>query len=333
MLSVRREGQGRPFPGPGLRHPGDKRHGGRDQHRARSASRGRRRSSCCCRTTTRTASGRARCRARRAWTSRATLRWRPSGSTGDAVALIKETNPLPSVCGRVCTRPCEVTGCRRNLLDEAVGIDYIKRYLTDLDLGAATRSGRRWRRPTGRRWPSSARGPAGCPAPTTSRSRATRWTCSSRSPKPGGMLRYGIPEYRLPKDVLDLEIDQILGLGVTLKTNTSARQGLHRREPEAGRLPGDLPRHRRLAQLAHAGPGRGLAGRAVGHRVPQGLRPQQADRHLRAAWPWSGGGNTAIDCARTALRLGVDEVRLLYRRTQKEMPANERRFTRRDSRA
>ena len=58
------------------------------------------------------------------------------GKYRDAIALIKERNPLPSVCGRVCTRPCEVKGCRRNLLDEPVGIDYIKRYLTDLDLGA-----------------------------------------------------------------------------------------------------------------------------------------------------------------------------------------------------
>jgi formate dehydrogenase major subunit len=67
------------------------------------------------------------------------------GKFTDAIRLIKETNPLPAICGRVCTRPCEVTGCRRNMLDQAVGIDYIKRYIADLDLGKVERQSRRSR--------------------------------------------------------------------------------------------------------------------------------------------------------------------------------------------
>jgi len=141
------------------------------------------------------------------------------GKYRDAVQLIKEKNPLPSVCGRVCTRPCEVKGCRRNLLDEAVGIDWIKRYVTDLDLG----SGDAWRPalapPNGNAVAVVGAGPAGLSCAYFLAVRGYQVAMFEALPEAGGMLRYGIPEYRLPKDVLDLEINQILSLGVRLKTN------------------------------------------------------------------------------------------------------------------
>src|SRR5512142_3302857 len=143
------------------------------------------------------------------------------GKYKDAIALIKDRNPLPSVCGRVCTRPCEVKGCRRNLLDAPVGIDYIKRYLADLDLGGSDTFRPEVAPANGKRVAVVGAGPAGLSAAYYLALRGYKVDMFESQPEAGGMLRYGIPEYRLPKDVLDLEINQILSLGVTLKTNTT----------------------------------------------------------------------------------------------------------------
>jgi len=240
----------------------------------------------------------------------------------DAIALIKERNPLPAVCGRVCTRPCEVKGCRRTLLDEAVGVDYIKRYLSDIDLGDKNP----WRPsvlpPNGRKVAVVGAGPAGLSCAYYLALRGYKVSIFEAQPEAGGMLRYGIPEYRLPKDVLDLEINQILDLGVEISTNVqlgrdftiaSLKQGGYgaiflglgawdssRMRVEDEDSPGVLAGIEFLEQFG------------LKHRI---------DIHGRVLVV--GGGNTAIDCARTALRLGVAEVRILYRRTRREMPANE----------
>jgi formate dehydrogenase major subunit len=242
------------------------------------------------------------------------------GKYRDAIALIKDRNPLPSVCGRVCTRPCEVKGCRRNLLDEAVGIDYIKRYLTDLDLGSGNEFRPATAPPNGKRVGIVGAGPAGLSAAYYLALRGYHVDLFESQPEAGGMLRYGIPEYRLPKDVLDLEINQILSLGVTLKTNTT--------------LGKDFTITSLMDQYAAVFMGIG-AWRSSQMRVQNeeslgvlsgieflknlGLRKTiDIDGTVAVV----GGGNTAIDCARTALRLGVREVKLLYRRTKTEMPAN-----------
>ena len=239
----------------------------------------------------------------------------------DAIALIKERNPLPAVCGRVCTRPCEVRGCRRSLLDEAVGVDYIKRYLSDLDLGAADR----WRPtpapPNGKKVAVVGAGPAGLSCAWYLALRGYRVSMFEAQPEAGGMLRYGIPEYRLPKDVLDLEIDQVLDLGVQLSTNvqlgrdftvTSLRQGGY----DAVFLGLGAWENARMRVADEDSPGV-LSG--IDFLRQLGLR-RRVDLHGRVLVV--GGGNTAVDCARTALRLGVEEVRILYRRTRQEMPAN-----------
>ncbi|HVP40229.1 MAG TPA: FAD-dependent oxidoreductase [Candidatus Saccharimonadales bacterium] len=244
------------------------------------------------------------------------------GKYEDAIQLIKRSNPLPAICGRVCTRPCEVKGCRRTLLDEAVGIDYIKRYLADLSL--ARREAPRPPRvaSNGKRVAVVGAGPAGLSCAYYLALKGYGVRLFESLPEAGGMLRYGIPEYRLPKDVLDLEVNQILDLGVTLSTNvalgrdftvSSLRQegydavflGLGAWESSKMRVqnedaPGVLAGIEFLRQF-------GL------HRSP--------DLHGKVLVV--GGGNTAIDCARTALRLNAGEVRLLYRRTRAEMPANE----------
>ena len=244
------------------------------------------------------------------------------GKHRDAVALIKEKNPLPAVCGRVCTRPCEVKGCRRALRDEAVGVDYIKRALSDLDL-ADTEP---WRPslapPNGRKVAVVGAGPAGLSCAYFLALRGYKVTMFEAQPEAGGMLRYGIPEYRLPKDVLDLEVNQILDLGVELSTNVQ------------------LGRDFTVASLKQGGYDAIFLGLGAWDsskmRVPDEDAPgvlagidflrqfglkRRIDIHGRVLVV--GGGNTALDCARTALRLGVAEVRILYRRTRKEMPANE----------
>ncbi|HVN33023.1 MAG TPA: FAD-dependent oxidoreductase [Thermoanaerobaculaceae bacterium] len=243
------------------------------------------------------------------------------GKFTDAIRLIKETNPLPAICGRVCTRPCEVTGCRRNMLDQAVGIDYIKRYVADLDLGKAEPF-----RPTpapsnGKRVAVVGAGPAGLSCAYYLALKGYSVHIFEAMPEAGGMLRYGIPEYRLPKEVLDLEVSQILDLGVGLSTNVA------------------LGRDFTVASLKEDG----FEAVFLGLGAWQSSTMRVKDEETEGVLPGIkflenfglrkkidlygtvlviGGGNTAIDCARTAKRLGASEVRLLYRRTRTEMPAN-----------
>ncbi len=240
----------------------------------------------------------------------------------DAIALIKDRNPLPAVCGRVCTRPCEVSGCRRTLLDEAVGVDYIKRYLSDLDLGDKDP----WRPalapPNGKKVAVVGAGPAGLSCAYYLALRGYEVSMFEAQPEAGGMLRYGIPEYRLPKDVLDLEINQILDLGVQLSTNVQLGRdftvtGLRQGGYDAIFLGLGAWDSSKMRVQDEDSPGV-LAG--IEFLKQFGLR-RKIDIHGRVLVV--GGGNTAIDCARTALRLGVADVRILYRRTRKEMPANE----------
>jgi len=243
------------------------------------------------------------------------------GKFTDAIGLIKESNPLPAICGRVCTRPCEVTGCRRNLLDQAVGIDYIKRYVADLDLGRAEPFRPSVAPPNGRRVAVVGAGPAGLSAAYYLAVRGYRVHIFEALPEAGGMLRYGIPEYRLPKEVLDLEISQILDLGVKLSTNVA------------------LGRDFTVASLKQDGFDATFLGLGAWESSTMRVKNENVEGVLpgieflksfglhKKIDIWGkvmvvGGGNTAIDCARTALRLGADKVTLLYRRTRNEMPAN-----------
>jgi formate dehydrogenase major subunit len=243
------------------------------------------------------------------------------GKFTDAIRLIKETNPLPAICGRVCTRPCEVTGCRRNMLDQAVGIDYIKRYIADLDLGRAEPFRPTPAPPNGARVAVVGAGPAGLSCAYYLALKGYSVHMFEAMPEAGGMLRYGIPEYRLPKEVLDLEVSQILDLGVTLSTNVSLGRDF---------TVASLKQDGFDAVFLAIGAWQSSTMR-VKDEETEGVLPgikflenfgQRKNIDLHGTVLVIGGGNTAIDCARTALRLGADEVRLLYRRTRTEMPAN-----------
>ena len=139
------------------------------------------------------------------------------GKYHEAVQLIKEKNPFPSVCGRVCTRKCELS-CRRKMIDDAVGIDYLKRFSADKDLEDM------WtpqpKKPNGKKVAIIGGGPAGLTCAYYLTLEGYQPTVYEALPELGGMLRYGIPEYRLPKAILDKEINWITDLGVEVHTNT-----------------------------------------------------------------------------------------------------------------
>ena len=242
------------------------------------------------------------------------------GRYGEAVKLIKETNPLPIVCGRVCVRECE-TACRRNRVDERVGIDYLKRYAADIDLenpwipevGA----------PNGKKVAIVGGGPAGLTAAYFLTLKGYGVTLYEASAHLGGMLRYGIPEYRLPKKTLDREIKWITDLGVTVKMNAVLGKDFTIESLKKSGFDAIF-----LALGAQKGKTMGVEGEEKTRGVVSGadfLRALQADKmpEIYGRVVVVGGGNTAIDAARSALRMGADKVTLLYRRTKKEMPAHE----------
>lgn len=243
------------------------------------------------------------------------------GKFDDALKLIKETNPLPAICGRICTRPCEVKGCRRSILDEAVGIDYVKRYIADLDLSRVDSYRPPQAPPNGKRVAVIGAGPAGLSCAFYLALKGYKADIFEALPEAGGMLRYGIPEYRLPKDVLDLEINQILDLGVTLSTNVALGRDF---------TIASLKKEGYEAIFVGLGAWDSTKMRVQGEEV-KGVLPgidflKDFGLRKKIELPGTvlviGGGNTAIDCARTALRCGAEKVKLLYRRTKKEMPAN-----------
>ncbi|HUV31384.1 MAG TPA: molybdopterin-dependent oxidoreductase [Acidobacteriota bacterium] len=242
------------------------------------------------------------------------------GKFREAIALIKEKNPLPSVCGRVCTRKCEVN-CRRSLLDAPVGIDFLKRYAADQDM-----IGHMWQPPTkpdnGEKVAIIGGGPAGLTAAYYLVIDGYRPTVFEALPELGGMLKYGIPEYRLPKKVLDKEIKWITDLGVEVQLNKTLGKDFSM---------DDLFKQGYKAVFVGLGAQVGKPMRVENEEVDgilsgvEFLRQAQMKTNPKIGGRVVvvGGGNTAIDAARTSLRLGADEVILLYRRTRKEMPANE----------
>ena len=235
-----------------------------------------------------------------------------------AADLIKEKMPLPSICGRVCPRFCE-DQCRRNMIDDPVNICDLKRFAGDYDLEMIDSYKTDAAADSGKKVAVVGGGPAGLTAAYYLALKGHQVTLYDRGPKLGGMLRYGIPEYRLPKALLDREINLIAGLC---------------REVRLGEVFGkdftidDLTDQYDAVFLGlgcQSAQGMGLEGedrpgilkgidflRCVAEGNPPVLGKKVAV---------VGGGNTAMDAARTALRLGAEEVHLIYRRSRNEMPA------------
>lgn len=238
-----------------------------------------------------------------------------------AVDTIRERNPLLLACGRVCPHPCE-SFCRRGIEDEPVSINQLKRFAADYEMNSGQRRPIPCAPDTGKKVAIVGGGPAGLSCAYFLRRLGHSATLFEAMPKLGGMLRYGIPEYRLPKQVLDWEIEGILNLGIEAQVNT--RLG---RDFDAGSLIADGYD----AIFLGVGAWKDYALRVEGENLDgcmtgidflskMGLGEKVTIGRRCAV---IGGGNTAIDCVRTLIRSGAEEVYIIYRRTRAEMPANE----------
>ena len=244
------------------------------------------------------------------------------GAYEKAVRIIKERNPLPLTCGRVCPHPCEVE-CRRNLVDEPININHLKRFASDYEMNSGTRFEYAAAPPTGRRIAIIGGGPAGLTAAFYLTRLGHRCTLHEGMPKLGGMLRYGIPQYRLPKaEVLDWEIESIIRMGI--EVHLESRLG---RDFTIESL-----REQGFDAVLVAIGAWGSRNMRVEGETLKGVSPGTdflIERGLENETPVGnrvvviGGGNTAIDAARTSWRLGAEEVTVLYRRGRGEMPAND----------
>jgi heterodisulfide reductase subunit A len=241
------------------------------------------------------------------------------GDFEKALKIVKLHNPLPGICGRVCTHPCE-SECRRGEFDESLAICALKRFIADYELRHGVQEVEPCERTEQARVAVVGSGPAGLTVASDLVRLGYGVTVFEALSVAGGMLVVGIPPYRLPRDIIKTEIDSIMRLGVELRIRT--------RVEDIDRLFKDGYDAVFLALGAH----RGLKLRVEGEddyagvedcieflrRVNRGDRVCPGDRVVVI-----GGGNSAVDSARSALRLGCRDVRIVYRRSRQEMPASE----------
>ena len=240
------------------------------------------------------------------------------GREREAIELIKQDLPIPASLGRVCPRPCE-DACRRNLKEGPVDICHLKRYVADVDLASDEPYVPPRQPKSGRRIAVVGLGPAGISCAYHLLRRGHDVTLFDAHEKPGGMLRYGIPSYRLPRDVLDKEVQVLEALGGQFKYSTALGRDItlsELRENYDAVFLGIGAQN--ATQMAV--PGEDLPGVTSGLRFLEDVSAEKRTSIGRRVIV-VGGGNTAIDAARTAVRLGAAEVSILYRRTRKEMPA------------
>ena len=232
---------------------------------------------------------------------------------------LMEDNPMPGVMGRVCYHPCE-DACNRAALDEAVGIHAVERFL-----------GRKaWEEKwlpeydaesSGKRVLVVGAGPSGLSVAYHLTRLGHAVTIREAGPMAGGMMRFGIPKYRLPRDVLDYEIQRIVDMGVDLQLNCRVddiEMAFDAEGFDAVFVAVGAHLAKRTEIPAHAA-SKILDAVSVLREIEEGVEPPQLGRRVIVY----GGGNTAMDVARTAKRLGVDEAMIIYRRSRKEMPAHD----------
>lgn len=241
-----------------------------------------------------------------------------SGDYESAWREIMEVNPFPAIMGRVCYHPCE-TDCNRGKLDEAVGINAVERFLGDEAIRQGWTMDRSFE-PTGKRVLVVGAGPSGLSAAYQLCRLGHHVEIRDAGPRPGGMMRFGIPTYRLPREVLDAEVERILAMGVKLELDTKV-EDLGEALADGGFDAAFVAVGAHLGKRAYVPAG--TAARVLD--AVQMLRSMEGEERplLGRRVVVYGGGDTAMDAARTAKRLGADEAVVVYRRTRDRMPAHD----------
>ncbi|HEX2287922.1 MAG TPA: NAD(P)-binding protein, partial [Gaiellaceae bacterium] len=231
---------------------------------------------------------------------------------------IMEDNPFPAIMGRVCYHPCE-SSCNRAQLDEAVGINSVERFLGDqaIEQGWTMEAAAP---PSGKRVLVVGAGPSGLSAAYHLTRLGHDVTIHEAGPMAGGMMRFGIPKYRLPREVLDAEVERILAMGVKLELNTKVTN-IEQSLREGGFDAAFLAVGAHISKRAYipAGESAHILDALSVLRSMEGQERPMLGRRVVVY----GGGNTAMDVARTARRLGAEEAIVVYRRTRERMPAHD----------
>ena len=241
-----------------------------------------------------------------------------------ALKLVKDKIPLPASIGRVCPHPCE-SDCRRGLVEQPIAIKELKRFVGDRDLNSDDPYIPEIAKATGKKVAIIGGGPAGLSASYFLAQNGHDVTIIDAMPKLGGMLRYGIPEYRLPKEILQKEIDLIAKMGVKMETNTKVGVDVSF----------ESIKNKYDAVLMTIGAWSSIGLHCKGDDTPGVMGgidflekiAKSKTINLGESVAVVGGGNVAMDACRTAVRMGAKKVYNIYRRTKNEMPADMEEIT------
>ncbi|MBN2241729.1 MAG: FAD-dependent oxidoreductase [Acidobacteria bacterium] len=247
------------------------------------------------------------------------------GRYAEGLAIHREANPFPSICGRVCPAFCE-RRCRRGQIDESIAIRQVKRFMADESFAVP------WTPPRlaskkGVRIAVVGSGPCGLTAALRLAQNGYDVTVFERMSRPGGMMTYGIPAYRLPREILFAEIDHIRRAGVEIRCGLELGSDFTIKSLQADGYKAII-----LALGAHRSRSLGIPGedkKGVYHGVQmlrdiaEGRIPELSGKRVVVV----GAGDTAMDAARSALRLGAKEVSIVYRRSREQVPAQDEEFT------
>ncbi|MBN1381983.1 MAG: FAD-dependent oxidoreductase [Deltaproteobacteria bacterium] len=242
-----------------------------------------------------------------------------AGKYKEALKLIKKDNPFPAVCGRVCNHPCE-TACKRGEVDQPIDIMHLKQFVADLDLNDSTRYIPEIKEKKNKKVAIVGAGPAGLTAAYYLAIEGYEITVFEALPVAGGWLSVGIPEYRLPKNIINAEIKIIEDMGVKIKLNTKIGEDI------------TLNELKRDYDALFIGVGSHVSSKldiqgedfeGVIHGIDYLKRINLGEKvYLGDRVAVLGGGNVAMDAVRTAVRMGSKEAFILYRRSRAEMPAS-----------
>lgn len=244
----------------------------------------------------------------------------------DALKLIKQDNPFPAVCGSICNRRCE-DACTRGTIDSPVAIDEIKKFIAEQELNSETRyvPAKRTKRETLENYDEKiaviGAGPAGMSCAYYLANRGYNVTVFEKNAVPGGMLAVGIPSFRLNRDVINAEIDVLRQMGVEFRCNVEVGRDITVEQLRADGYKGFYLAIGAQKSAALGIPGEGLSGVFGGIEFMRAVNLDEKPA-IGKKCAVIGGGNVAMDVCRSAVRLGAEEVYIIYRRSEAELPAD-----------